>query len=155
MFSPSSYTFACINWIIYTLYTYRIGFMVVKLLSPALISCHTSLPSFMILSMACVFVRVFGLPPVVMWGDYGEDRCCGLSKGLEWWRLLRPSWHVVARICYGPNIRSRHTRTICATTLVWNDFLTNKEGSSELSCWKSGNGMAIPTKPQGARGAWG
>jgi hypothetical protein len=24
-----------------------------------------------------------------------------------------------------------------------------------LSCWMSGTGMAIPTRPQGARGAWG
>ena len=32
------------------------------------------------LSLACVFVRVFGLPSVEMWLDHGEDRCCGLSK---------------------------------------------------------------------------
>jgi hypothetical protein len=32
------------------------------------------------LSLACVFVGVFGLPSVEMWVDYGEDRCCDLSK---------------------------------------------------------------------------
>jgi hypothetical protein len=32
----------------------------------------------MILSLTCV-VGV-GLPSVVMWGDRGEIRCCGLSK---------------------------------------------------------------------------
>jgi hypothetical protein len=36
-------------------------------------------PSFVMLSLACVFVRV-GLPSVEMWFDHGEDRCCGLSK---------------------------------------------------------------------------
>jgi hypothetical protein len=35
----------------------------------------------MMLSLACVFVRVFGLPSLVMCGDRGEDRCCGLSMG--------------------------------------------------------------------------
>jgi hypothetical protein len=32
------------------------------------------------LSLACVFVRVFGLPSIEMWLDHGEDRCCGLRK---------------------------------------------------------------------------
>jgi hypothetical protein len=36
-------------------------------------------PSFLMLSLACVFVRD-GLPSVAMWFDSGEDRCCGLSK---------------------------------------------------------------------------
>jgi hypothetical protein len=37
--------------------------------------------SYMMLNLACVFVRVFGLPSLVMSGDHGEDRCCGLSMG--------------------------------------------------------------------------
>jgi hypothetical protein len=32
------------------------------------------------LSLPCVFVRVFGLPSIEMWLDHGEDRCCSLSK---------------------------------------------------------------------------
>jgi hypothetical protein len=36
-------------------------------------------PSFVILSLTCIFVRD-GLPSVEMWFDRGEDRCCGLSK---------------------------------------------------------------------------
>jgi hypothetical protein len=36
-------------------------------------------PSFVILSLACVFVRE-GLPYVEMWFDCGEDQWCGLSK---------------------------------------------------------------------------
>jgi hypothetical protein len=36
-------------------------------------------PSFLMLSLACVFVRD-GLPSVEMWFGRGEDRCCGLSK---------------------------------------------------------------------------
>jgi hypothetical protein len=38
MLSPSSYTFACINLITYTMYTYRIGFILIELLSPTVIS---------------------------------------------------------------------------------------------------------------------
>jgi hypothetical protein len=37
-------------------------------------------PSYMILSLASVFVRVVGLPSVEMRFDCGEDRCCDLSK---------------------------------------------------------------------------
>jgi hypothetical protein len=36
-------------------------------------------PSFVMMSLACVFVRD-GLPSAQMWFDRGEDRCCGLSK---------------------------------------------------------------------------
>jgi hypothetical protein len=75
MLSPSSYTFACTNWITYTLYTYRIRFMVCRS------ACPYSLPSYMMLSLACVHVRVFSHSSLVMSGDHGEDRCCGLSMG--------------------------------------------------------------------------
>jgi hypothetical protein len=67
MLCPSSYIFACINLITYTLNTYRIGFVVsIELLSPVVISYHASIPSYMILSLTCVFVRVFGLPSLVI-----------------------------------------------------------------------------------------
>jgi hypothetical protein len=33
----------------------------------------------MMLSLACVFVRVFGLPSIEMWFDRGEDQCYDLS----------------------------------------------------------------------------
>jgi hypothetical protein len=36
-------------------------------------------PSFVLLSLACVFVRD-GIPSIEMWFDRGEDRWCGLSK---------------------------------------------------------------------------
>jgi hypothetical protein len=36
-------------------------------------------PSFVMLSLACVFVRD-GLPSIEMSFDHGEDRYCGLSK---------------------------------------------------------------------------
>jgi hypothetical protein len=51
------------------------------MLSPTVLGVVASLPSFVMLSMTCVFVRE-------MWSsicrdvvDHGEDRCCGLSKG--------------------------------------------------------------------------
>jgi hypothetical protein len=39
---------------------------VVDLLSPAVMSVVQVFPSYMMLSLACVFVRVFGLPSLVM-----------------------------------------------------------------------------------------
>jgi hypothetical protein len=44
----------------------RLGLWLVELLSPALISCRTSLSPYMMLSLACVFVRVFGLPSLMI-----------------------------------------------------------------------------------------
>jgi hypothetical protein len=67
MLSPSSYKFACINLITYTLYIpIGLGLWLVDLLSPTVISCHISLPSYMMLRLACVFVGVFGLPSLMM-----------------------------------------------------------------------------------------
>jgi hypothetical protein len=63
MISPSSYTFACSNWITYTLYiNIGLGLWLVDLLSPAVMSVVQVFPSYMMLSLACVFLRVFGLP---------------------------------------------------------------------------------------------
>jgi hypothetical protein len=79
-------------------------------------------PSYTMLSLACVFVRVFGLPSVDMSFDRGEDRCCDLSKvglmemvGIHqvmWIVLLEsskdrilgvdtPGQHVPPRVWYG------------------------------------------------------
>jgi hypothetical protein len=49
------------------------------MLSHAVMSVVHVFPSFLMLSLACVFVRD-GLPSVEMWFDCGEDWCCGLSK---------------------------------------------------------------------------
>jgi hypothetical protein len=49
------------------------------MLSHAVMSVVQVHPSFVILSLACGFVRD-GLPSVEMLFDHGEDRCCGLSK---------------------------------------------------------------------------
>jgi hypothetical protein len=43
-----------------------LGLWVVDLLSPAVMSVLQVVPSSMILSLACVFVRVFDLPSLVM-----------------------------------------------------------------------------------------
>jgi hypothetical protein len=110
----------------------------------------------MMLSLACVFVRVFGLPSLMMWDDHGEDRCCDLSKvGMvntvgfcqEMWLVMlnsakdrilgvdTPGQHVPARVRYG-----------MACWLI-------RKALVSLSCRKRRTGMAIPTTPQGARGA--
>jgi hypothetical protein len=83
--------------------------------------CHRSLSIFVMLSLACVFVRD-GLPSVEMWFDRGEDRCCGLSKvgmvetvgfrQVMWFVMLEsakdriigvdtPGQHVPPRVWYG------------------------------------------------------
>jgi hypothetical protein len=43
-----------------------LGLWVVDLLSPAVMSVVQVSPSYMMLSLACVFMRVFGLPSLVM-----------------------------------------------------------------------------------------
>jgi hypothetical protein len=43
-----------------------LGLWLVDLLSPTVMSVVQIFPSYMILSLACVFVRVFGLPSVEM-----------------------------------------------------------------------------------------
>jgi hypothetical protein len=55
----------------------------------------------MMLSLACVSIESVGLPSVMMWGDYGEDRCSGLSMGWNGGDGWIPSGDVVshARIC--------------------------------------------------------
>jgi hypothetical protein len=49
------------------------------MLSHAVMSLVQVFSSFVVLSLACVFVRD-GLPFVEMCFDHGEDRCCSLSK---------------------------------------------------------------------------
>jgi hypothetical protein len=44
----------------------ELGLWVVDLLSPTAMSVVQVIPSYMILSLACVFVRVFGLPSIEM-----------------------------------------------------------------------------------------
>jgi hypothetical protein len=43
-----------------------LGLWLVDLLSPAVTSVIQGFPSYMTLSLACVFVRVFGLPSLMM-----------------------------------------------------------------------------------------
>jgi hypothetical protein len=49
------------------------------MLSHAVMSVVQVFPSFVMLSLACVFVRG-GLSSIEMCFDRGEDRCCDLSK---------------------------------------------------------------------------
>jgi hypothetical protein len=49
------------------------------MLSHAVMRVIQVFPSYVMLSLACVFVRG-GLPSVEMWFSPGKDRCCGLSK---------------------------------------------------------------------------
>jgi hypothetical protein len=57
-----------------------LGLWLVDLLSPAVMSVIQVFLSYMILSLVCVFVRVFGLSSVEMWFDRGEDRWCDLTN---------------------------------------------------------------------------
>jgi hypothetical protein len=50
------------------------------MLSHAVMRVVQVVPSYVMLSLACIFVRG-GLPSIKMWFDHGEDRCYGLSKG--------------------------------------------------------------------------
>jgi hypothetical protein len=66
------------------------------MLSHAVMSVVQVFPSFMMLSLACVFVSD-GFPSVEMWFDRGEDRCCGLSKVgmMETVGFRQVIWHVM------------------------------------------------------------
>jgi hypothetical protein len=85
------------------------------MLSHAVMSVIQVFLSFVMLSLACVFVRG-GLPSVEMWCDRGEHRCCGLSKdGIHqviWFVMLEsaedrilgvdtPGQYVSPRVRYG------------------------------------------------------
>jgi hypothetical protein len=91
------------------------------MLSHAVMSVVQVFSSFVMLSLACVFVRG-GLPSVEMWFDPSEDRCCGLSKvrmvktvgfrQVMWFVMLEsvkdqilgvdtPEQHVPPRVRYG------------------------------------------------------
>jgi hypothetical protein len=74
------YTLACMLQFCYLSLILRIWVHTwLVLLSHAVMSVVQVFPSFVMLSLACVFVRD-GLPSIKMWFDHGEDRCCGLSK---------------------------------------------------------------------------
>jgi hypothetical protein len=128
------------------------------MLSHAVMRVVQVFPSFLMLSLACVFVRVVGLPSVKMWLDHGEDRCCGLSKvGLmETVGFRQVMWLVMLESAKdrvsGVDPPGQHVppRVRCGTAC----WLIRKALVS-LSCGKCGTGIAIPTRPQGARGVRG
>jgi hypothetical protein len=91
------------------------------MLSHAVMSVLQVFPSFVMLSLACIFVSD-GCPSIEMWFDHGEDRCCGLSKvgmveavgshQVMWLVILEsamdwilgvdtPGQHVPPRVLYG------------------------------------------------------
>jgi hypothetical protein len=98
------------------------------------------IPSFVMLSLACVFVRD-GLSSVEMWFDRGEDRWCGLSKvrmvetvgfyQVKWFFMLESAkdWilqvdtlgqHVSPRIRYGTaNLLIRNDISCMSCSVEW------------------------------------
>jgi hypothetical protein len=134
------------------------GLWLVDLLGPTVMRVIQVFPSYMILSLACVFVRVFGLPSVEMWFDRGEDQCCDLSNVgmVETVGIRQVMWIVVLESAkdriLGVDILGQHVPPrVWYGTTCW----LIRKALVILSCWKSGTGMAIPMRPQGARGAWG
>jgi hypothetical protein len=97
------------------------------MLSHAVLSVVQVFPSFVMLSLACVFVRD-GIPSVKMWFDRGEYRCCGLSKDgmVEMVGLRRLMWLVMLESIKDRILGVDPPRTTCATTCpIWNCLLTN------------------------------
>jgi hypothetical protein len=133
-----------------------LGLWVVDLLSPVVMSVIQVFSSYMILSLACVFVRVFGLSSLVMWDDHGEDRCYDLSKVgmVETVGFRQEMWHVMLKSAkdriLGVDTPGQHMPPrVRYGTACW---LIRKTLVS-MSCRKRETGMAMPTRPQGARGA--
>jgi hypothetical protein len=77
-----TYLTTCIGLTTYTWNTFRIWvYDWVDLLSLTVLSYHTSLPSFMMLSLTCGLVlRVLVFHPSRCELNVVEDRCCGFSK---------------------------------------------------------------------------
>jgi hypothetical protein len=133
-----------------------LGLWVVDLLSPAVMSVVQVFPSYMMLSLACVFVRVFGLPSVEMWFDSGEDRCCGLSKvgmvetvgfhQVMWLVMLKSAKDRILGVDTPGQLVPSRVRYGTACWLI-------RKALVRMSYQKRGTGMAIPMRPQGARGA--
>jgi hypothetical protein len=112
------------------------------MLSHAVMRVVQVFPSFVMLSLVCVFVRE-GLPSVEMWIDPSEIRCCGLSKvrmvetvgfrQVMWLIMLRsakdrilgvdpPGQHVSPRVWYGtPYLLIRYAigYVSCSVEWVW------------------------------------
>jgi hypothetical protein len=61
-------------------HTLGFGLYWVVMLSHAVMRVIQVFQSFVMLNLACVTVRVFGLSSIEMRLGHGEDRCCGLSK---------------------------------------------------------------------------
>jgi hypothetical protein len=135
-----------------------LGLWIVDLLSPAVMSVVQVFPSYIMLSLACAFVRVFGLPSVEMWFDRGDDRCCDLSKVrmVEMVGIHLMMWIVMLestkdRILGVHTLRQHVPPRVWYGTACW----LIRKALVSLSCWKRGTGMDIPTRPQCVRGAWG
>jgi hypothetical protein len=65
------------------------------MLSHEVMSIVQVFSSFVMLSLACVFMRG-GLPSIEMWFDRGKDRCYDLSKaGMETVRFCQVMWLVM------------------------------------------------------------
>jgi hypothetical protein len=97
-------------------------------------------PSFVLLSLACVFMRD-GLQSVEMWFDRDEDWCCGLSKGgmvetigfcqVMWLVMLKsakdrilgvdtPGKHVPPHVWYGTTcLLIRYTVGCVSCSIEW------------------------------------
>jgi hypothetical protein len=78
------------------------------------------------------------------------------EQWMECWRRLIPSWPVVLKPAkdqiLGVDTSGQHvTPHVRYGTPYW----LIRKALVSLSCWMSGTGMAIPTRPQGARGACG
>jgi hypothetical protein len=115
------------------------------MLSHAVMSVIQVFPSFVMLSLACVFVRD-GLPSVGMRFDRGEVQCCGLSKDGKvetvgfhqelWFVMLESAWdeilgvdtpgqHVPPRVQYGMAcLLIRHAIGCVSCSVEWGWLLS-------------------------------
>jgi hypothetical protein len=115
------------------------------MLSHVVMSVVQVFPSFVMLRLACVFVRD-GLPSIEMWFDCGVDRCCGLSKAgmveivgicqVMWLVMLESTkdrilvvdttgQHVLSCVWYGTAcLLSRHAIGCVSCSIEWGWYHT-------------------------------
>jgi hypothetical protein len=139
-------------------YTFRIwvhSWLV--MLSHAVLRVIQVFPSFVILSLACIFVSVVVFHPsrceVAVWGSM-----LWFEQQLEWWRWLIPSWHVVLESAkdriLGVDTPGQHVppRVWCGVACL---LIRNTVGCVVCLTQRSGNWHCDSPSPHGARGACG
>jgi hypothetical protein len=120
-----TYWHACFNIVIKALYFRNWVHTWLVMLSHTVLSAVQAFPSLWCWVWLVSQCERCGLPSVEMWFDYVRigDVVWAMAEMVE---MVNTVMTCGARICQGPNVRSRHPRITRATTYpIWSSLLTN------------------------------